>query len=152
MTIKKIILSLMLAITTVLSVSFYDINCSNAVFYWITAWLHISPVQNLVTHPYVIISGLLINIGFFTLIYCGLLFKINNIKKRYLFIACILSLSSMVNLFFLTFMHGNYTFFDKREYIPMVDYVNADEPLKTKQISFFFNYKNFNHQQCQPFN
>ena len=141
----------MLSIITVLSISFYDINCNNAVFYLIKPWLVVSPVQHLVVHKIAIVSNLFINILFFLFVYLALLYKVKQIKMAYLLSVALLAILSIFHLSFFIYLNGHYRLFDGENIVALDTQISRQEPEKIAQIAFWFNFKRLDENQCQDF-
>lgn len=150
--IRKILLSFLMSIITVMSISFVDIDCSKAVFYFIKTWLVVSPSQDLVVHKTTVLSSLILNIFVVGFIYFLLLFKVKNIKNRYLITLFPIAFLALAHFAFYSQWNGNYIFFDNNNVLSLQTQTTRNEPLMTGKISLFFEYPRFNHEQCQPFN
>lgn len=98
---KKLLLALLLSITTVLSVSKIDVYCGFTIFYLVKPWVLV--IESLA--EYVFVKNLLINIGAVFLIYAPLvlllLTRIKYITKRHYKIAMIITALSVLHLGFL---------------------------------------------------
>lgn len=149
--IRKILLSFLMSIITILSISFVDIDCSKAVFYFIKTWLVVSPSQDLVVHKITVLSGLILNIFVVGAFYFLLLLKVKNIKNRYLIALFPIAFLTLAHFAFYSHWNGNYTFFDNENVLLLQTQTDRNEPLMTGKFSLFFEYPKFKHEQCQPF-
>lgn len=151
---KKLLLSLLFSITTVLSVSKIDVHCDFAIFYLIKPWVLV--VESLA--EYVFVKNLLINIGAVFLIYAPLtlllLIRVKNITKRHFKIATMITALSVLHLGFFMLLHGEYYWADSKKYIDssMTDNNNfyKNPPMKT-QLGFILHHQEFSYEQCKPF-
>lgn len=147
--IKKILLSIFLSATVILSVSIVDLNCNMAVFYWLKPWLIQSNTQILVKSYDFLIVNFFVNIALLSMIILMFLYKMAHIQWRWLFITLTTMLLSGINLFFLAFSHLTFRLNDDN-YSTMNTQFIHNEPFKT-QISFLFSYHHFSRQECERF-
>lgn len=78
--IKKILLSIFLSATVILSVSIVDLNCNMAVFYWLKPWLIQSNTQILVKSYDFLIVNFFVNIALLSMIVLMFLYKMAHIQ------------------------------------------------------------------------